>query len=238
MAVQYSFSQIVTSGLILVLDAADRNSYPGSGTSWRDISGNLKTGTLTNGPTFTTANGGGIVVDGTNDYIAVPNMVQTGLGFTGTIEIVTNCTGSLVFNERTNSNVGDGYFSVNSTGQLSVQLNSNTSPPYVYGSTSTISGSIGIINYYAASYQIPSATGTMSGTFFINGNAQSFSNSMVFTGVNANFTTIDIARQRNSTFSTSYSSPGNIYAVRIYNRQLSNAELLQNYNATKSRFNL
>lgn len=230
---------IITSGLVLALDAADRNSYPGSGTTWSDVSGNTKTGTLTNGPTFNSANGGGIVVDGVNDYVAVSNMFQTGLGFTGTIEIVTSSTGSLVYNERTNStNVGDGYFDVSSTGQLSVSANSAAGPPYTYGSTSTISGSIGRINYYAASYQIPSTTGTMSGTFFINGNTQSFSNAITVSQVNGNYTTIDIGRYRNANFFTSYCSAGNIYSVRIYNRQLSNVELLQNYNALKSRFNL
>ena len=42
--------KIVTSGLVLALDAADKNSYKGTGTTWRDLSGNNNTGTLTNGP--------------------------------------------------------------------------------------------------------------------------------------------------------------------------------------------
>lgn len=61
---------IVKNGLIFNLDAADRNSYPGSGTTWSDISGNGNNGTLTNGPTFSSDNGGVIVLDGSNDYIA------------------------------------------------------------------------------------------------------------------------------------------------------------------------
>ena len=60
---------IVTNGLVLSLDAADRNSYPGSGTTWRDLSGRDNNGTLINGPTFDSANGGNIVCDGINDYI-------------------------------------------------------------------------------------------------------------------------------------------------------------------------
>ena len=40
MATQYAFGQIVTSGLVLCLNAADKNSYPGSGTTWTDLSGN------------------------------------------------------------------------------------------------------------------------------------------------------------------------------------------------------
>jgi len=61
--------KIVTSGLILALDAADKKSYPGSGTAWNDLSGNNLNGTLTNGPTFNSTNGGSIVFDGTNDYV-------------------------------------------------------------------------------------------------------------------------------------------------------------------------
>jgi len=52
MAIQYANGKIVTDGLVLCLNAADKNSYPGSGTTWTDISGNGNSGTLTNGPTF------------------------------------------------------------------------------------------------------------------------------------------------------------------------------------------
>ncbi len=56
--------KLVTSGLVLCLDAANKLSYPGSGTSWYDLSGNNYNGTLTNGPTFNNGNGGSIVFDG------------------------------------------------------------------------------------------------------------------------------------------------------------------------------
>jgi hypothetical protein len=71
MAVEYSTGKIVTNGLVLSLDAADRNSYPGTGTSWFDMSGNGNTGTLTNGPTYSTNNGGifGFVSD---DFVTIP----------------------------------------------------------------------------------------------------------------------------------------------------------------------
>ena len=55
---------IVDSGLVLALDAADRNSYPGSGTTWTDLSGRGNNGTLTNGPTYSSVNGGSIVLMG------------------------------------------------------------------------------------------------------------------------------------------------------------------------------
>jgi len=62
--------RIVTNGLVLCLDAGNRQSYPGSGTTWTDLSGNGKNGTLTNGPTYTSANVGAIVFDGVDDYVS------------------------------------------------------------------------------------------------------------------------------------------------------------------------
>ena len=67
MSIHYS-PTTVTSGLVLCLDAGNAKSYPGSGTVWTDLSGNGNTGTLINGPTYNSANGGSIVFDGVNDY--------------------------------------------------------------------------------------------------------------------------------------------------------------------------
>jgi hypothetical protein len=60
---------IVTTGLQLYLDAGNASSYPGSGTTWTDLTVNGRNGTLTNGPTYSATNGGSIVFDGTNDYV-------------------------------------------------------------------------------------------------------------------------------------------------------------------------
>ena len=62
---------IVTRGLIMWFDAASLNSYSGSGTTWKDISSTQRTGTLTNGPTYSTTNGGIFSFDGTDDYVSV-----------------------------------------------------------------------------------------------------------------------------------------------------------------------
>jgi hypothetical protein len=62
---------IVNDGLILNLDAANSKSYPGSDTTWSDLSGNANTGTLVNGPTYGSANNGSIVFNGTNSYATV-----------------------------------------------------------------------------------------------------------------------------------------------------------------------
>jgi hypothetical protein len=62
--------KIVEEGLVLYLDAANQKSYPGSGTTWFDLSGNLNNGTLTNGPVYSTLNKGNFIFDGVNDKIS------------------------------------------------------------------------------------------------------------------------------------------------------------------------
>ena len=64
---------IVSSNLTVYLDAAERSSYPGSGTTWTDLSGNGNNGTLANGPTFTTVDGGGFIFDGSDDVVNIAN---------------------------------------------------------------------------------------------------------------------------------------------------------------------
>ena len=67
MAITLGGGSYVTSGLQLYLDSTMASSYPGSGTTWTDLSGNAKHGTLTNGPTYSN---GSIVFDGVDDYVA------------------------------------------------------------------------------------------------------------------------------------------------------------------------
>jgi hypothetical protein len=69
MALQHS-PRIVTDGLVLCLDAANPKSYPGSGITWGDVSGQNHTGTLTFGPSYSVSNGGTISFDGSNDYVS------------------------------------------------------------------------------------------------------------------------------------------------------------------------
>ena len=91
--------KIVTDGLVLCLDAAIGKSYPGSGTSWTDLSGNGNNGTLVNGPTFSSANGGSIVLDGVNDYIS-----------TTSISISTFTYEGWLYNNLTGGSTNYGYF--------------------------------------------------------------------------------------------------------------------------------
>ncbi len=227
----------VTKDLLVHLDAANNKSvFP----TWGDLTINGYNATLNNftGQYFTTNNAGEINFNGTNTYISIPNIIRTGVGFVGTIEVVTSSFGPMVFNERTSNGCGDGYFSVTSDRRLYVGLNGSSFLPYTFGSTSTIAGIQNSFNYYAASYQVPNSSGTMSGVFCINGVFENFSNSVAIDTI-VSFTNIDIGRQRNFIYPPiSFCSSGATAIVRIYTRRLTNAEMLQNYNVTKSRFNL
>ena len=105
MALSHS-PKIVTDGLVLCLDAGDGKSYGGSGTTWTDRSVNSNNGTLTNGPTFDSSNGGSIVFDGSNDY--------TSFSATKTAE----CTFAVwaKSNETSTGALGDMLFNAGSSG--------------------------------------------------------------------------------------------------------------------------
>ena len=66
---------IVTANLLIYVDASNSSSYPGSGTTWTDLQGNYN-GTLTNGPTYSSADGGQIVFDGTDDWVTFGNVTE------------------------------------------------------------------------------------------------------------------------------------------------------------------
>jgi hypothetical protein len=66
---EFTGAPVVDTSLQLWLDAGQTASYPGSGTTWTDLSGAGRNGTLTNGPTYSNTNGGFIVFDGTNDFV-------------------------------------------------------------------------------------------------------------------------------------------------------------------------
>lgn len=82
MGTHYS-PKISTAGLVLHLDAANTKSYPGSGSTWFDLSGNGKNATLTVPPTFNSSNRGQFVFDGVDDYILLPAQYDAQAPLTG-----------------------------------------------------------------------------------------------------------------------------------------------------------
>jgi len=206
---------IVTSGLVLALDAANVRSYPGSGTSWFDLSGNGNTGTLTNGPTFNSSNLGGISFDGGNDYVNATSYTghQTAQG---TLEAVV----------RLSTNSGDRYvIGVGGTttfgASRAIRVNGGTWSTVSYGSSTEDFNSI-----------VAAPTGTWmhvifgwSGTsifFYLNGTLYQATRSGMITPTGT------ILRVGNPPWDTSATHHGEISIARHYNRLLTTTEVLQN----------
>lgn len=217
---------IVTDGLVFCVDGANGLSYPGSGTTWTDLAG-TDDGTLTNGPTYSSANGGGIDLDGTDDYISLPS---------GVLPSTTNVTISVILkNNYSTTTNNKGIFGINGSPNLYFYM-ANPGP----GGTDSR-----VTTYNGTDYAAP-AVGE--NTFPI-GETHSFS--LVIDG-SGNFKYYKDGVLESSVTGISFSSTGTtnlgaypaltnngqftLYNARIYNRALSADELLQNYNALKNRF--
>jgi len=238
MATRYNYTGgIVTNGLVLNLDAAKVDSYPGTGTTWRDLSGNNNNGTLTNGPTFSgIGKQASIVFDGVDDYVNNVGSVST-FSFiqnTGIFTIgmwikpaVLNKTHYFLGNTPTSVEKGF-YYGFNSSNGLRFDI--------MRGDNSAV------LNFTAASFISTTdwvniiAVGNGS-TVTLYKNGSSFQTS---TGM-SNFPTGDSTRVLNVGRITNYSSEtfqGSISVSQIYNRALSAAEVSQNFNALRGRYGI
>ena len=231
-------SNIITDGLVLHLDAGNASSYPGSGITWYDLSGNGNNGVLTNGPTFDSANGGSISFDGVNDYVDCgdnyitkptgdmsisywfkgksSNNNASGIGTNGTSGLRGYLLGT--DNSYTNfvSNPKMYFFIPNSASNLvkvSYDLTINTSLWYnivgVYSPSTYIKIYLNGVEVATNTTSIPSSL------YMDNGISLKLGN-----------------RGDGSSFK------GNISLFSLYHKSLSSSEVLQNYNALKTRFGL
>jgi len=214
----------VSDGLVLYLDAANTRSYSGTGVTAFSISGIGSTGTLTNGPTYRTANGGSFVLDGTNDYIyapvdtslfstqatmviwlkndvATPSSGQTGIsgyfGAGGGNDHYPWADGAAYMSTFRNGRIGPITLSasIGRTSAHMLTITADTTSWKLYQNTTLITTQSGLSSVYLDNFNI----GTSGGTYYYQ---------------------------------------GNIYAFMIYNRALSADEILQNYNAFKQRYGL
>jgi hypothetical protein len=216
--------RIVTDGLVLCLDAADRNSYPGSGTTWGDLSGNGNNGTLVNGVGYNSGNGGSLVFDGVNDYVSVSQTLSTPFTITGFVRYTDQAKS---FN--TYMNTAPHYvlgISLNRLGggQLYVYIGNGVG---WLAAPSIISSSNMLVNTW---YQV-AFTSTGSGSIlYLNGvNVGTSIHSPSGWGSTYYFGSLN--------FGGEYLK-GNISSTQIYNRALAAQEIQQNYQATKGRFGL
>ena len=215
---------IVTDGLVLNLDAANTKSYPGTGTTWSNLATTSNNATLTNGPTFNSANGGSIVFDGTNDY------VSTALTSTNSF------TWNVWYKTNTVSNGFRNIISIRTNSYILMLLDDDTNNMGFWASDTLTSGpslNMGPIStntWYFATFVREGNNITNGYKTYMNGSFRGNSN----TGIWSSADPIIIGGRTDATQFLN----GNIANVSIYNRALSASEVLQNYNATKSRFGL
>jgi hypothetical protein len=220
--------KIVTDGLVLCLDAADRNSYPGTGSTWGDLSGNGNNGTFgasTAAPTFSSSNGGCIVFDGSNDY------VSTSFAINGTNSFTACCWFKLNTVVKNWHSIVDAYKdSIDRNFQLWVHNNSKL---YIYhlGTAHSGDGLLAINTWYNAVF---SYSGSGNGILYLNNFVLNASIPKgAGTGGNIN---VNIGARTD--LNSSSHTDGNIAQFSIYNRALSANEVRQNFEATKGRFGL
>jgi hypothetical protein len=207
---------IVTDGLKVCFDAANPKSYPGSGTTWYDLSGNDNHGTLLNSPTFNSDKGGCFVFDGTNDRISFTLVATKTVCFWGRLAsgfadlaalVASSANGDGSLRVRSE---GDGRF--RSPGDTNDYQKSGYAPQLMMNGEANLAVSNGNL-------VVPHGR-TMLQDYYVGA-----------LGPGRGLRTIshDFMNRRYK---------GRVYAVLLYNRHLTFSELLQNYHAFKGRFGL
>lgn len=241
---------IIQNGLVLNLDAGVSDSYPGSGTTWTDLSGNGNNGTLTNmsATPFDSGNGGSIVFDGNNDYVSteesfLPNNLFADSNGSWTVSAWFKFPVTPIGSKTSNAS----WAIIGRAGGIAT---AGTFILYVGSETDTTYGAYAP---FKTAVTIRGAVTVMSdsvNTDTWNNIVLTWNESNGFYYFNNESGTLNIGSASLQTYSNMYigSNPsatpsnhmfsGNISIVKIYNRALSPQEIQQNYNALKGRFGL
>jgi hypothetical protein len=211
----------VTAGLVLQLDATNSLSYPGTGTVWTDLAG-TNNGTLKNGPTFSSANGGSLVFDGTDDVVTTTYGPQF-LDFT-VITWFKSAGASLNYNRIVDKNYMDGMWIGRENGVANKWGGGVLEAGAPYGRYITLTDN-------TWNMIVSRRLGT---THTIYGNGST--NSVSGTVSSAALSTQTFSFGRWGDYNPIQAYTGNISQVGIYNRALTLAEIQQVYDSTKYRY--
>lgn len=217
---------IVTSGLVLYLDAANKKSYSGTGTIWNDLSNNLYSATLTNGSTYSSNNNGSIVFDGIDDFIVGPSISTQ---FTGDMTAEVWVRLSALPSDWVRI-VGTG---INNGGNRTFGLWFGTTGIILWQRWGAANVSIqptNTVTLGAWNHIVATSSGS-SHTLYLNG--VSIGTSIVAAPWSSSGQDISIGYGYLHTYLN-----GSIGNVKLYNRGLSSLEVLQNFNATRSRYGI
>lgn len=215
MGIEYG-SFTVVDGLVLCLDAANKKSYSGSGTTWYDVSGNNFNATLVSSPSYN-SNGYFVFTGAQTATVSNPLSTQANKSQTWTVSALLNVddTGS-----QNLLNLNNGLYPSYGTNNSLLYLNGGVNDYYTYG------GDIGNLGWKYITFRF----NNLSGYRTIYSNAVNISTS----GPNATST----PSGNPATLTIASNLRGNLAKLEIYNRVLSDAEVLQNFSAVRGRFGL
>jgi hypothetical protein len=231
MALAHSPS-IVTTGLILCLDAGNPRSYPGSGTTCNDVSGNGNNGTLVNGVGFSSSDMGSLVFDGVDDFTNIANET---IGNFGTSNFTVGCWGNAtsvgdgstrgIFSKyNPHSGNGTGWFMFYRDTSVWVRITQDLTAPL---EASSIFATVATSKWC----NIVMTRNDKLFSLYVNG---------ILIQTNTTTNAIDVSSAAplriGSGYSSGYYYKGYANLPVIYNRALSAQEVTQNFNALRGRY--
>jgi hypothetical protein len=220
--------RIVTDGLVLCLDAANKRSYPGAGNTWTDLTTNKYNGALTNGPTFNSANGGSLIFDGTDDLCRT-TLPASELDLDCTV--IVTCSVAAVGSIESTANRAFTLDRTSGSTKWTIGTRRETTLFQFAGAGGDDNSTTSYFSY--SLNEIFQAAVVVSGSghrLYKNGNLKS---SGSLTGDNSSFSFAAVGCR---IIKNDRHWNGKIFNVTAYNRQLTDAEIRQNYLATKGRY--
>jgi hypothetical protein len=217
----------VRNGLVLELDAGQRASYPGTGNTWYDLSGNSINGTLTNGPTFSGIGAtSSIVFDRSNDYVDVGDstLLNTFTGMTLEVIVKYNSTNDQIIAQKWNYTLGNDGYTLEILQSQIVGACYSAGASYLTASISNYP----INNIYHIIFTLNGSTQTL----YINGVSVA-TNSAGSVPITAGKNLMIGQRSTGGTY-----FGGNNYLTKFYNRALSAYEIKQNFDFYRTRYNI
>lgn len=230
---------IVTSGLVVHLDAGNSASYPGSGTTWYDLSGNGYNGTLVNSPTYSSGEMGSLYFDGTERYINLGSTyyISTGSAFTINTWFKWVYRDSVFHRISTlrasgTSTLGLGYAPASAGGYYGLYMTANNGWARLTSSYTITSDVWGMLTL---TYNGSGSTTNANFGMYWNTSTVSLSSSGTSTPAVTTDNNYLCTRQPSDTAGKQYFK-GYLSIYSIYNRQLSAGEISQNFNAIRGRY--
>ena len=213
---------IVRNGLVLHLDAANPKSYPGTGTVWKDLSGNGNNGTLVNGVGYNSANNGSMVFDGVDDVVTITAAKSASCTFEFWAYLISGTGNCMLFNAGNVSAGPDLFFS---SGKICWNIWDGTNNPF---------GNIPTIAYDSFHHYVVVNDSTSTAKLYFDGELLG---SAVYRSATAS-TTFTIGKAGSGGGDSGYPWRGRVTMSRIYNRALSAEEIQQNFNAVRGRYGI